>query len=542
MTFKPIATIIRNGLVLRSMVPAVICLAILTLVLGAERKHSVERRNQDFAATLATFTHGYMDGVWHSLEHFTDDPTPRSLEDMLVVMPMIDRLLQVDADNTVVAAAPPGGKGLDFTIGFDSAAERRLLLSRPLPSPQSGDTSVFIGVRGAGGSTLVAELNLKELAGHIAAMSKTRMGDVILCDAFGNVIIHPDPGMVATHGNIGDSPLFLAATSGMRSCVHDEDGTLYLGAYARVPGTGWFVLVRTGAVDAFAPAIAPVAGATGLMAVVFIALTLSLRRELNNAIARPMAEAVKKLEAIPSLDGYSRRETPVFKELASLEKAVEEMAGRIAGSEARLRESLHEKDVLLREIHHRVKNNLQIISSLLYLQADRVSDKQYLDMFVESRNRISTMALVHEELYRSEGMSRVRIREYVNKLVPRLASAFSCGRNMRCSVDVQDTSLSIEQAIPFGLVLNELVTNSLKHAFVGLDSGIITVFVRRVDGALEAGVSDNGVGLPESFDVQDTPTLGMQLVVQLTRQLRGSLSIGKGPGTSFIVTFPVKEA
>ena len=162
---------------------------------------------------------------------------------------------------------------------------------------------------------------------------------------------------------------------------------------------------------------------------------------------------------------------------------------------------------------------------------------------MESRNRISTMALVHEGLYRSNDMSKVQIRDYVSILVPRLAAAYCCGRNINCVVDVQENmSLVIDQAIPLGLILNELVTNAVKHAFGDRGQGNITVSIRRVDAVVEAGVMDNGVGLPEDFDVKDSPTLGLQLVVQLTRQLRGALLIGKESGTSFTVTFPVKEA
>jgi PAS domain S-box-containing protein len=228
-------------------------------------------------------------------------------------------------------------------------------------------------------------------------------------------------------------------------------------------------------------------------------------------------------------------------EVRSFILVLEDITARRKAEKA-VSDSLCEKEILLREIHHRVKNNLQIISSLLYLQSDHVSDPEALSMFLESRNRISSMALVHEELYRSDDLSSVNLREYANKLVPRLTAAFSSGKGLRCLVDSDETALVIDQAIPFGLIVNELVTNAAKHAFPGNTSGTVSLTIRRVDGTLHATVSDDGVGLPPDFDPSGTTTLGMQLVVQLTRQLRGELTHGTSHGTSFTLSFPVKEA
>lgn len=220
---------------------------------------------------------------------------------------------------------------------------------------------------------------------------------------------------------------------------------------------------------------------------------------------------------------------------------VEDITARKAAEEA-LKSSLAEKEVLLREIHHRVKNNLQVISSLLYLQSENITNPEALEMFRESRSRITTMALVHEELYRSSDLSSVNIREYVNKLVPRLGAAFGAGGGIEYRVEARDTELAIDQAIPFGLIVNELVTNAAKHAFGGRDSGIISVAVGTVDGTVSLKVSDNGNGLPAGFDAAATTTLGMQLILQLTKQLRGEVEIGTGNGASFTIAFPVKES
>lgn len=208
-------------------------------------------------------------------------------------------------------------------------------------------------------------------------------------------------------------------------------------------------------------------------------------------------------------------------------------------AEERLKTSLLEKEVLLREIHHRVKNNLQIISSLLNLQSRHVEDEPSLDMFQESRDRVRSMALVHEKLYRSEELARVDFCEYIQSLARHLFMSYGINsKGVDLDVDVKDVFLDINTSIPCGLIINELVSNSLKHAFAGRDRGRIRVILRPDnDDKFKMVVSDNGVGLPEDLDVTQTESLGLQLVTMLVEQLQGTLRIDKNQGTSFEIVF-----
>ena len=208
-------------------------------------------------------------------------------------------------------------------------------------------------------------------------------------------------------------------------------------------------------------------------------------------------------------------------------------------AEEKIKASLMEKEVLLREIHHRVKNNLQIISSLLNLQSRHVEDEPALDMFRESRNRVRSMALVHEKLYRSEDLSKVDFCEYIRSLGRHLFMAY--GMNSAAidlDVDVRDVFLDINTSIPCGLIINELVSNSLKHAFRGGDRGKIRVVLQPENNdKFKMIVSDNGKGLPKGLDVSQTDSLGLQLVTMLVEQLQGTLNIDRNHGTSFEVVF-----
>jgi PAS domain S-box-containing protein len=212
----------------------------------------------------------------------------------------------------------------------------------------------------------------------------------------------------------------------------------------------------------------------------------------------------------------------------------------IRASADQVQASLREKEVLLEEIHHRVKNNLQVVSSLLRLQSAHVQDPAALEMFTESRNRIQSMALVHEKLYQSADLSRVDFAEYVQSLTNLLVSSYRTrAAAVTLRVTVENVMLGIDVAVPLGLLINELVSNCLKYAFPLGRSGEVRVELR----AAGAGhnllvVADDGIGLPPGTDFRKTESLGMQLVCGLTEQLGGSIDLVGDRGTEFRIMFP----
>ncbi|MFC2112772.1 sensor histidine kinase, partial [Bacteroidota bacterium] len=202
-----------------------------------------------------------------------------------------------------------------------------------------------------------------------------------------------------------------------------------------------------------------------------------------------------------------------------------------------LQESLGEKEVLLKEIHHRVKNNLQIISSLLNLQSRDVSDEAVQDAVKEGQSRVKSMALIHQMLYQSEQISCIRFGEYLEQLTSSLASMYRGQRDIQCKVSADGIELDIDTAIPLGLIINELVSNSYKYAFAGRASGKITIELVKSNGSYTLEVSDNGIGMPEDASQGNTNSLGIKLVNILTSQLGGILEQGTAEGTSFIIKF-----
>ena len=211
-------------------------------------------------------------------------------------------------------------------------------------------------------------------------------------------------------------------------------------------------------------------------------------------------------------------------------------------AEKKLTASLKEKEVLLKEVHHRVKNNLQVISSLLSLQSQHIKDKESLEMFQESQSRIRAMALIHEKLYQSEDMARIDIAAYIQDLTAFLFSTYTVSNEIKVNIAVTDIFLIITTAIPCGLIINELVTNALKHAFPHQQDGTITVSMTPSNtDSLILTVSDTGIGFPEGIDFRNTTTLGMQLVISLVEQLDGTITLDRSEGTRFRIEFRKQE-
>jgi len=207
-----------------------------------------------------------------------------------------------------------------------------------------------------------------------------------------------------------------------------------------------------------------------------------------------------------------------------------------------MRSSLREKEVLLKEIHHRVKNNLQVISSLLSLQSGTIRDPDVLKLFQESQHRIRSMALVHERLYASSDLSRVDVDAYLRSVTGHLMRSYATGDAVLLDVEAGGLFLGVDVVIPCGLIINELVSNAIKHAFPDGRRGRIVVGLRADgDEALCLEVRDDGVGIPASVDPARTESLGLRLVVALTEQHGGTLEVVRGHGSRFIARFPCRE-
>ncbi|PWB50697.1 MAG: hypothetical protein C3F06_11555 [Candidatus Methanoperedenaceae archaeon] len=226
-------------------------------------------------------------------------------------------------------------------------------------------------------------------------------------------------------------------------------------------------------------------------------------------------------------------------ELAFTNEALKAEIAQRKKAQENLTISLNEKELLIKEVHHRVKNNLQIVSSMLELQSSYMKDKQAIMAFREGQNRVSTMALIHEKLYRSGDLARIRFAEYIEELTSNVFASYGVNSDkIGLKINVGDVFFDINTAIPCGLIINELVSNSIKHAFPDGRNGEINIKLQpEADEKYLLTVSDNGKGFPSDLDFRNSSSLGLKLVITLTKQLSGTIELNRSAGTSFIIKF-----
>ena len=212
-------------------------------------------------------------------------------------------------------------------------------------------------------------------------------------------------------------------------------------------------------------------------------------------------------------------------------------------TEEQIKASLKEKEVLLREIHHRVKNNMQIVSSLLHLQSAKAEDKKTKEIFIDCQNRIRTMAIIHEKLYQSKDFTKINFAQYIDRLAVHINHSYGVDSNIiALKTDLEEVFLDLNRAIPCGLIANELLSNSVKHAFPEGKKGEICIkLYSDKKGMITLVVSDDGIGFPKDIDFRKASSLGLQMVNDLTKQIDGTIELDRTGGTSFKVEFSVSK-
>jgi two-component sensor histidine kinase len=235
-------------------------------------------------------------------------------------------------------------------------------------------------------------------------------------------------------------------------------------------------------------------------------------------------------QAIPWLDGRFVR----------MEIAIDVTERK--NTEDQIKASLREKETLLKEIHHRVKNNMTVISSLLNLQMTRLSDKEAKEALQDSQNRVQTMSMIHETLYRSDNLSAIDMKTYLSELGRIIFQSYNLSGKVTLKIEAEGILIGVKQASPVGLIVNELITNSLKYAFLdGREGEILLELKSNNENGVELTVSDNGVGIPEGFDLKTADSLGLKLVKMLVEnQLDGSVDMESNNGTKFTIKFNIE--
>ncbi|MBT4090996.1 MAG: sensor histidine kinase [Deltaproteobacteria bacterium] len=240
--------------------------------------------------------------------------------------------------------------------------------------------------------------------------------------------------------------------------------------------------------------------------------------------------------------------TPAGKKLTLMNNKVVRVQGTIMDitekkkNEELIKASLKEKETLLQEIHHRVKNNLTVVASLLNLQANSMEDESLKAALSDSQSRVQAMSAIHETLYQSENLSAIDMNIYLSKLGHDVARNYRIGSQVNLKVEAENISIGAKQASPIGLIINELITNSFKYAFPVTEDGEIKINLQKTEDQIELEYADNGIGMPEGLDWKNSDTLGLKLVRTLVEnQLNGSINLESDNGTRFIIKFNINE-
>ena len=228
--------------------------------------------------------------------------------------------------------------------------------------------------------------------------------------------------------------------------------------------------------------------------------------------------------------------------LQTKDMMLEDALGQLQLLEQQHDHSQFEKQYLLKEIHHRVKNNLQIISGLLQLQANYIKNEAVLQLFNETFSRIQAMALIHEQLYHSKDLGRIDFSDYIEKLITQLALSYNINSNdVKFFINSEKVHLTINVAIPVGLIINELISNAIKYAFVRTNKGEIRISFHQKDNNFELLIRDNGIGFPEDLDYRSSESLGLGLVSALVKQINGTIELDRRIGTLFKIRFALQQ-
>jgi len=520
----------------------------------AIQRNQVEDRHLRDAVWLQAVVGVYLESV-HQLLNLALIDSEGRIDDRIDLMISLGRdgssatfhrVMALDSEFLVIDSVPPdteGGTDLSGLLPGVSVLGT-MTLTVPYYSAAADTIVVTVAQRPRGfAHTIAAELNLEMLQRRLSdSLPSGRDQTVFLTDRYGNVIAHPDPSLVARQTNLGGLEVMEQVGAGVpATTIAREEGRLALYSAVRDGATGWTVVAYEPLFSAFASAVWVFLGTMGAVAGISAFTVLVFRHHLRRRIVNPLMDFAAAIDQeTGTAETFVQRSGPTFAELETLFYRFEEMKTRVRRREQELIAAATEKDTLVREIHHRVKNNLNVIASLLSLQAEHVdSVENAMIAFTESKNRIYSIARVHESLYGTDNLSEVDMASYIQDLVHDLRNTYGRRDTVAIELEVDEIELGIEHAIPCGIILNELLTNVYRHAFPSERRGMISVsFTLRESNRYRLAVSDNGIGLAP-MDAEGSPhSLGMRLVHILVDQLGGSIDFCGEGGAHFGVEWP----
>jgi len=465
------------------------------------------------------------------------------------------RLIQFTRAGPRDSAQQPPEDWTDPPVSDRSASRKDMQITAPYRAPEARHLTVGLVAPIRDGSFLVNELSLRALQGFLTDFV-TDDGNTltVIVDEYGNLLGHPDWERVKRQENLGHIEPVRNALNGAEGFlgIAADDGRTYLWSSEHTEFARWSVLSAHPVRSELLPIGVVLAVLLGAILAGFTTAGWLLSRTLDANVAYPLARLTEGLAEIEHGKQFRPKYAPRFRELEELYRQFESMTAAIFEREQMLQDSLNEKQALLREIHHRVKNNYASIISLIRIHQynEQAMQLEPHTVLRDLANRIHAMALVHQMLYRSPRLDRVQFDEYLRELMSYTTQSIDC-RGIQLHFSAEGVTLSMDQAVPCGLIANELVTNACKHAFPGRDpgapagcAGSIAVTMKREGHSFMLSVADDGIGMPElepgaSLEDAENSSVGFPLVRMLAEsQLGGELTVENQGGTRVVLRFP----
>ncbi len=556
---KGLKTTLLISFLLVAMIPLVILGFFTSKLITQSTQEEITSKNLLLADSLAGEVEEFLDGTENVLGEILEVVDNKDivreekindyLETIIKRHSFFDMIRIVDNSGKVIHVSP---LSLDF-LGNDVSGrnyfketikKRKTYWSPIFISMQTGQPAITVSKK-SDNTMVIAYLNLHKLRGIVNRVKIGNSGYAAILDKSGTYIAHKDNSYMDQRINILKYNFVkqgLAGKEGTYNYYSNQDKSQWFASVALVFQTGWIVYVSSPIQEVFAPVI-KIKYLFWIGTFISLIAAFIVARGGIERLLKPVNDFGKKANLIAGGNYDVEFKKGSYKEIDDLADDFKIMVSAVKLREKKLQETLREKELLLREIHHRVKNNMQVISSLLSLQSDFIKNEEDRLLLKDSQNRIKSMALVHEKLYRSEDLDKIDFEGYIKNLADELFRSYVINPDkIKLKLEVAGVYLKINNAIPCGLIINELVSNSLKYAFEDREEGEIKIKLRKVNNMIELFISDNGIGMPEDVDFRDTESLGLQLVTSLVEhQLQGEINLDNKNGTKFLISFGVVD-
>jgi len=536
-----------------SLIPLLLLLLTLTILLNRNIRVRAIESNEALTTSVAREIRSYLDyidsigrwGAFHARVHGNSpDELQYFLSNMSSYFPFFESVLIADPAGIVQATYPADpdmvGNNINGQPFFQSSvATGKVQWSETFISTYT-NSPTLAAVFPSGTNYLIGYINLTHLATIGKQTTSAGTSELIILDSRGNLLVHPDYQLVLQQYNFSQYQMVKDTLNGKTGFFDTrfEDKNVFFTS-ERIDPTGWGILVLQEKREVFAIAyqlLFPVGALIFLAAALSTILAFFSRRQ----VVRPIYQLMKNTQAIAEgRYGVSSELSNSYREMNYLVRTISRMSEKIARRETELKKNLEEKEILLKEVHHRVKNNLQLILSILNLKNFSVDDPATKAVLQDNIGRIYTISQVHQQLYSSADLAKIDIASYISTLTAYLVSHTSDSQHdFRTNIQIDDLAIGIDQAIPLGIIIFELFSNSLKHSTLSGQVKTITVKGDILDGEFRLLINDDGRPFdPSLFSEPDS--LGFNIVHELIRQLQGSIQYTAAEGNTFHIDFPL---